>query len=214
VDREQVHAAGGSRTLNERVLSPPPLPVGLPQRRVVRCREWESNPHEAGFKSAASAGWAITARRVLGSSHDRVAAPRPGRHGPSSASGPTPPSPTFAPKKGRLRFPCCEWESNPHVADSRSAASASWATAAFLRLLPFKRNDAARRIRTCNLRDLSPAPLPNWATAAYVPHAHAREAQNRGARGNRTLATTFTVLDASTTTRAPSDQRFPSGVFP
>src|SRR5687767_14994300 len=55
----------------------------------------------------------------------------------------------------------------------------------------------ARRIRTCNLRNLSPAPLAIWATAAV-------DARTKGARGNRTLATTFTVSDAATTTRAPS----------
>jgi hypothetical protein len=51
-------------------------------------------------------------------------------------------------------FNCCGRESNPHCADSRSAASANWATAA---LSPC---NAAGRIRTCNDRNLSPAPLP------------------------------------------------------
>ena len=49
-----------------------------------------------------------------------------------------------------------------------------WATAARVSstFAPLSFAHAARRIRTCNLRNLSPAPLASWATAAGMEWIH------------------------------------------
>ena len=59
-------ARGKIRTFNRRILSPPPLPVGLRARAYVsKCAWRDSNPHEVLFKRTASAGWATRARQML-----------------------------------------------------------------------------------------------------------------------------------------------------
>ena len=126
-----------------RVLSPPPLPVGLPQRRT--CRAWDSNPQPAGFKPAASADWATTAMA----------------HGWLLVSL----SPCL------LVPTCCEWDSNPHVADSRSAASANWATAALARSLARYAYRCRKQDSNLQRPESESGASASWATAAACAHA-------------------------------------------
>lgn len=131
-----------------RGLSPPPLPVGLPRR---------ANAFEV---------W--------------------GRSRGFATSGPTRPVSIVRADTARLRRPGARPASvlmlRVGVEPTRRGFSVrglcQLGYRSVCRIAPFRRNDAARRIRTCNLRILRPAPLPNWATAAVrAPHAGARGAE-------------------------------------